>query len=470
MPSSFRLLAASAFLSLVGSGSTALAQQADGGPTVQQQMEQMQREMQRIQQENSAMRGEIDQMRAEADDQWLTEKRAGEIKALVADVLADADTRAALLDTGVTAGWNDHFFLASGDGRFLLQIEGMEQIRFIMNHHEGVSSDRWRYGFENARTQLAFSGHVFDENIEYMVRSEFARSGGANGLLDAWVRYRFTDKWGLRFGQFKLPYNREFLVGDGQGLAVERSLVSELFSVRRGQGIEFEYVDIHNRFSAAFSDGGSSSIAGSQAVNTVWSAQDTEWTGTGRYERLFAGTWDQFGDFTSPAGEDFGMLFGIGVHGQQGESTGLPTTGRDEVRFFSVTGDLSVEWGGANVFVSAYWAYLDSARIAFSQPGDNFHLFGFMAQAGVYVAPKWEIFARFEGIAFSAKTVPTLTDFMVISAGVNYYIDGHDLKWTTDLSFGLSEVSFAPDITGFRTDAEGDDPQIVLRTQFQILF
>ena len=46
----------------------------------------------------------VAELKAASDDDWLTERRAQEIRGLVEDVLADADTRASLLQDGMTAG------------------------------------------------------------------------------------------------------------------------------------------------------------------------------------------------------------------------------------------------------------------------------------------------------------------------------------------------------------------------------
>lgn len=450
------------------------ASTGNGETTLQQQMDAMRRELDRVRQDNQAMRGEIDQLHAENDNQWLTQQRADQIKALVQDVLADADTRASLLDTGMTAGWNEHFFLASADGRFLLTLEGLEQIRWVMNHHDsvpfaspGLDNDAWRSGIENTRTQLTFSGHVFSDNIEYLVRGEFLRNGGSEFLLDAWVRYLFSDKFSVRFGQFKLPFNREELVGDGLGLAVERSLLNETISPRRSQGIELEYLDAVNRWDLSFEDGSSASLGGltgAATVGTVWSAQDTEWAVTSRYERLLAGTWDQFADMTSPPGDEFGLLFGIGAHAQNGERNNNFTFGRDETRMFEATADISAEWGGASAFGSFLYAYVDTPNVIA-------RFYGLVVQGGVYVAPKWEVFARGEYGWIDAHDVH-LEDLQVITMGVNYYIDGHDLKWTTDVSFSFKKLEglYASDLAGFRADSPGANPQIVIRTQFQLMF
>lgn len=456
-----------AALGLAFAGLPAAAQDKPAEPTgdggMQQQMEWMKRELERVQRDNQAMRSEIDQLRAEADGEWLTQQRADQIRGLVQDVLADADTRASLMDSGVTAGWNGHFFLASSDGRFLLQFEGLEQIRFIWNYHD--EPDDYRWGFENARTELTFRGHVFSDDIEYMVRGDYSRSGGQMTLEDAWVRYNFSDKLAVRFGQFKIPFSREFLISNGELQAVERSLVNIFFTPKYAQGIELEYHDSANRWSLSYEDNNGVGFNSDGGANTVWSAQDTEWAFSTRYERLLAGTWDQFSAFTSPPGDEFGLMFGLGFSGEQGEATGTPSATRDESRLLEFTADISAEFGGANLFGSFYYAYLDN-------PTAIFDFFGFTVQGGVYVAPKWEIFARGEYLFFDSSFEGFPNNLMVGTVGVNYYIDGQDLKLTIDFSYGFNEVEsiYAADIAGFRPDGPGANPQMVFRTQFQLLF
>ena len=65
----------------------------------------------------------------------------------------------------------------------------------------------------------------------------------------------------------------------------------------------------------------------------------------------------------------------------------------------------------------------------------------------------------------------------MITAGVNDYISGHQVKWTTDIGFSLNEVSSTwgsgflgggGGSVGWRTDS--DSGQVVLRTQLQLTF
>ncbi len=454
--------------------STAWAQNSPASDATSQDqptLQSVQQELNKLRSENQAMKNQIDDLRAKTDADWLTQQRATEIKGLVQDVLADADQRASLLQEGITAGWSDHFFLASPDGRFSLILEGMEQIRWIYNYHD--QPDRHRHGFENTRTRLTFRGHVFSQDIEYLVRGEFSRSGGTFSLLDSWVRYNLNEEWSVRFGQFKLPFEREELVSEAEQLAVERSLVGALFSLGRTQGIDLTYTGRTSRFTAAYSEGastaspfstGQSTLIGAPRINTSALTEGTEYAVTARYEFLAAGTWDQFSDFTSPVGDEFGMMFGLAGHVQRSEANNQLSFGRNESSFGAYTVDGSFEFGGANAFIAFTHFYIDSPSVIING-------FGIVAQAGVYVTPKWEVFIRGEYGAFRFNN-SMISDLNLVTAGVNYYIDGHDLKWTTDLSVGLYQIEgvFANDTAGFRADANGVDPQIVFRTQFQLLF
>ena len=98
-----------------------------------------------------------------------------------------------------------------------------------------------------------------------------------------------------------------------------------------------------------------------------------------------------------------------------------------------------------------------------------------VAQFGFYVAPKWEVFVRGEYGQFDGSGGSTLDfpDLNLVTTGFNYYLEGHDLKWTTDIGFGISDISpqvWAADIAGYRGDADDVAPQVVFRTQIQLLF
>jgi hypothetical protein len=57
----------------------------------------------------------------------------------------------------------------------------------------------------------------------------------------------------------------------------------------------------------------------------------------------------------------------------------------------------------------------------------------------------------------------------LLTIGANYYIDGHDLKWTTDLGWAITQVNpwFADVDAGWRPSQANE---VVFRTQLQLIF
>jgi hypothetical protein len=95
------------------------------------------------------LKQELAELKQQNGQDWLTEQRSSEIRGIVQDVLADADTRTSLQSSGAMAGYNNGFFLASPDGNFSLKVGGQIQIRWVMNNAKDKNT---LYGFENRRT------------------------------------------------------------------------------------------------------------------------------------------------------------------------------------------------------------------------------------------------------------------------------------------------------------------------------
>ncbi len=144
----------------------------------------------------------VAELKSGQGDNWLTEQRADEIRGLVQDVLADADTRASLLTQGMTSGYDDGFILSSSDGSFSMKINGQIQFRHVSNLRDGDAVDGHRSGFENTRTKLIFTGNVISQDWRYKLEGNFARDGGEFELEDSWLEYALADNWRLKFGQY----------------------------------------------------------------------------------------------------------------------------------------------------------------------------------------------------------------------------------------------------------------------------
>jgi len=413
------------------------------------------------------LEAQIKRMESQNGDKWLTEQRSSEIRSLIQDVLQDADTRASLLQGGGTAGYDgNNFYLASGDGNFRLNVGGQIQARYVYNFldadEESESDDTNRSGFEMARTKLVFWGNVVNPDWTYKVEGDFSSRGGSDGtftLEDAWINWDYGNGWGIKLGQYRLPLLREELVHSSMQLAVDRSLINAAFTGGIGQGIMAHYSGDQWRGMFSFNDG-------ARSANSPWFVEDTEWSFTARGEVLFSGSWSQFDDFTSwDSEDDTAFLLGFAAHYQNGEY-GTPTT--NEVAALVLTVDASIEFGGANLYGAFVYNDLDNDNGLDASP------WGALIQGGIFLNEEWEVFGRFEYGDDDDISGTDTDELMLLTGGVNKYISGHDVKWTTDLGYAFDGVaSFWGNSdalrSGWRSSSE-DDSQFVFRTQLQLLF
>jgi hypothetical protein len=393
----------------------------------------------------------IDRLTAR-DTGGLDARRAEEVKTLIREVLADADVRASFLDGGLSAGHNGKtFFIRSEDGGFVLNIAGMVQVRHIYNDQDASASDDEVSGFEIARTRFGFIGNVVDPSWKFVIWTGHSDTG-SELLLDSYITKVFDGGWSLTVGQFKVPMWREWLVSEKSQQLVERSLLNGL-SGSYTQGVMVDFTDHIVRLTLSFNDG----LSG---LNQTWSNADTDFAFTGRAEWLIQGDWVNYSSWMSCTKDEPVIVIGTAAHYQKGENgnTGEPA---DITRW---TADVNWGMGGANLFAAIIGDHQSSDTVEIDR-------LGVLVQAGVFVTEKLEVFGRYEWIDFD-KDADGQDNLGIVTVGGNYYVQGHRVKITADVGLGLDPVpaNFSNNMAGWRSDAAGEDGQVVARTQVQLLF
>jgi hypothetical protein len=463
--------------------------------------------------------------RVVADGDWLTEERTREIRAIVADVLADGATRDSLRSDGATAGYDKSkgFFLASADGNYSLSVKGDMQLRWALNSRDigsataaqgsaanTTSDDAW--GFEFRRVRLTFFGNVVDPSWTYEIKMAYNRNAvsSSNGFLDdAFFAKAFGGGWTLRAGQFKPPFLREEFVGATSQLAVERSLANDAFTAGRSQGVRLGWQNEQLKVEAFYGDalranrtapyaitgGGSGALNAGGALgvaaaqNTGFNANQSDYAFAARLEWKPLGEWKQFRDMQSYRGEGQGFLLGLAGYAQQVDSV-IGASGATPDVIVSVTGDASIDFGGAHLMV--YGVYR-SVSLQAAQPvrgggtGDSLGQWGAVIQGGVFASDDVELFARYEmgnsdTDQYRTEATALLAsgeDLSVATVGINWWVAGvknKQVKWTTDVGysfdplvdFAASGADYLPDSTA--SGATTNDGQWVVRSQLQFMF
>ena len=493
-----------------------------------------------LEERNKDLEGKVTDLTRQQGEEWRGEQRAAQIREVVRDVLADSEQRASLRDGGMTAGWNDGFFLASPDGRFRMNLGGFVQTRFIWSAIQTSPSVPYtfdqqqdRYGFDVPQVQLWADGHIFSRDFQYMVKARFyeqfltelnkGRDGPLPGaadysgfeLMDAWARINLDDNWSVRAGQFRSPYSRGFLVLEQYQMSASRSVVDYHYALGYTQGLELEYASDEARARISVNNGAQDNLLGDSdafygaagaglgqfkifptgsygSQNAPFWAQTATMSFTGRFDWKPAGSWDQFRSYTSPAMEEFGMLLGLGVHFQESfayqPNNSTPGVDDPTNTWLATTLDAQLNFGGASFYGAFFYNYLNSPgahRPEFGTPGNPgvpsvdlgaFSIFAFQTMVSAYVAPKMELFGRYEFALIDGITNPAVGQDLLnpdplnlLTVGFNWYLDGQDLKWTTDLGWAIGPVHpwFADIEAGWRPSASDE---VVFRTQLQLMF
>lgn len=364
------------------------------------------------------------------------------------------------------AGYQNGRATISDGGANTLMFGGWAQFRYLANFRDGSanSNDNFTTGFETKRTRLNASGTIWDKSLSYQIEGEFARSGGAFGLLDAYGMYKWDCGTAIKWGQFKPALQREENIADTQQLTVERSVYNSIFTQARSQGVELSYTQANYRFLGSFNDG-------LQALNTGFdSPTEADWAFTVRGEyRCGSGDWARYKDFTSWRGDEFGCVVGLAAHWQGGGDTN-PANAATDRRILQVTADSQIEGNGWNAFVSGTYRSTDLRSM------DAFDDFGFLVQGGVFVSEQAEIFGRYDAVIPDSDRGANHDMFNTLTAGVNYYLSpkSHVAKFTADVVYFVDAQSDSSALisqnTGQPLLSSTKDSQFDVRVQFQIMF
>jgi hypothetical protein len=389
-------------------------------------------------------------------------------RADAAELLADAASRTSQLAQ------------AEGGRRFSVDVHGYFQFRYNWNHRDsqpGLDEEN-TIGFQMARSRLNISGNIISDDWGYFIQFG-ANPDGDMFLEDVYGTYRFESGWQAQFGQFKLPFARETLIGDQYLLAADRSISESVFGLSRAQGVQMGYAADAFRFAAAFSDG-------ANTLNSDFNSPDggmeggfvADYAFTARAEWKWAGDWSQARDFTSFQNSQFFGMVGIAGHYQSGGDTFAETTGTTiDHDVWAATADVSIEGSGWNIFAAGN---IHSFRIrdgfAFF-PDERLVDYSFLVQGGIFVTPQTEIFARYDVVMPDSDWdfIDSDEDFTTITLGVNHYFvpESHAAKLTVDFQWFFMEsmqssIVSQDTLRGLLDDASDD--QWNLRAQLQLLF
>ncbi len=470
-----------------------------------------------------AAEAKIAELSAQQNADWMSEARSEQVRGIVQDVLADADTRASLQGDGATSGYNDGFFVKSADGKWSMKINGLFQERWNLGS-QGSSSFNpggpqlfpqaqasanytTAFGFETTRAALNFSGELagkayYNARLNWSPYNTPRALGAArvpgpglqnstgNGISNdplewAYGGWHQDDNWDVQIGRQKFDVMRSFMVNAEDQQAIERSSYSYYWNTSAiTNGIKAKYSSDQMRGNVMFSNG-----SGAGTGNNQWTANQHGWAVTGRGEFLLKGTWDQFDEIGSTVGGADGWLLGVGA--------GYLRNQDQSQNNWIFSSDLSYQGNGWNAYGSATVgdnnngvATAAGAPFIFNGNDNDHTSFGFEVGAGVYLDDTNELYGRWQwltpGGAWGGAGTPANNNWSpssklnIATIGLNHYIAGPNAKLSVDWNWCFADPSTANTLgagawgpTGWWNNTAGGmttGSMWLLRTQLQISF
>jgi len=382
-----------------------------------------------------AAEARIAELSAAQNQDWLSESRSDEIRGLVHDVLADADTRASLQGDGASAGYNGGFTVGSGDGSYSLTVNGVLQQRWVHSDvDDGGDADD---GFDSGLTALQFSGSVGGD-YGYDLRLHSDDAGGWD-LAWGYGTVDMGDGMTLSMGDMKIPLNREWMTNAEHQLGMDRSWVGSNNNWRDNtRGVSLAWGGDSNNWTVQYGNNDGDS----------WDDNDNSYTLTVRGDWLLSGNWGDFDDFSVGAGGSEGMALGVAWSNNDAGDNGDDS--------YNIGVDMSMNWDGSGLYLGV--SYNDNDT-------NDANAMGYVAQWSTWLNSDWELYVRYE--SYDADSGDDADDAEIWGFGVNQYWAGHNARWTTELGMtdGIPAAGGSGDWQG-----AADTDQMLIRTQLQFAF
>ena len=338
---------------------------------------------------------------------------------------AEPEPRADALAVDVTFDTNKGLWFTSGNGDFAIHPFTLLQIRNTTDlRQHNATNDQYdaQNGFEIRRMQLGAEGNAFTPDLSFRIFIQTDRSGGDASLFDAWLKYHFHDTpFYIEGGQFKSPFAHEQMIFDRTMMAADRTLTDDILSDGEAfsQGVMGIYQTDAIRAKLQFTNG-----YGTNDVNFEDPALRPGYFGVGTRDELkLMGKWSDYDQFTSLGDSSNLLVGGIGCDETQVNPGNV------------LHGTADVQWNDGPL--GLYGSYVGRYTSQNGAAGDTYD-YGPMVQASYLLDPRHlEVFGRFDYLKFDGKefAAGTNTNIDEITAGINYYFFGQNLKFTTDATY-----------------------------------
>jgi len=346
------------------------------------------------------------------------------------------------------------FTVSAGDA-FSLNLKTRVLVRYQLNvpPEDEAGERKLSQAVSIGSLRLSLSGHVYDPTLTYVVQLALAareyRDGSASPVYDAYLDWAVHRDFGVRVGQYFVPFDRLRTVSESALQLADRARPVAELALDRDVGVTLYSNSFLGDSSplawrlGVFGGGGSNLVQGKEPGALL----------VGRVELRPLGKIDDDSDGDLERRKKPGLAWGAGLarhwNSDRLRSTAGPTFTGGTSDYLHGALDLVFKWQGLGLQAEHLWKVASRDRITsteeLGEPRTEYTRSGrgWVLQASYVLGPPLEVVGRLSRMHAASGTDPSFvkeadTRAQEVAAGVSYYFKGHRLKLQGDLISRMS--------------------------------
>jgi phosphate-selective porin OprO/OprP len=334
------------------------------------------------------------------------------------------------------------FNITVGD-TFSAQLRARIQIRNTLR----VEGDAVTDVFEIRTTRLWWTGYVLDPNVRYGIQFAFGandfEAGNPSPIFDVYLELTHLRELNVRVGQFFVPFDRARTVRESTLMTLDRSDVIRELTLDRDVGVMLfsnDFLGLNGSLGYALGFFGGE---GRNRLNT----NDAGFLYTARVFARPMGSFDDDQESDQSRSPEPRLMIGGAIAFNHNSDRPRGTTGvrYEEAHFdyLHLAADVVFKWSGFSFLGEIVWREANANRVDFIDEEGQMRTeysrsaAGYILQAGMLVWEGLEFWGRWGHTLAMGATDPALVSQVdatghEVSAGVNYYFNGHSMKVQAD--------------------------------------
>ena len=334
----------------------------------------------------------------------------------------------------VTAAPGQGIKAVAGHDDFSIQLRGRMQLRAEATSNEASSA----IGFTVRRMRFVIGGDMLQKQFTYNFHLGFAprdiEADNPIPVRDAWLAWNVSNPVRLRFGQMKVPFDRQLMTSSAFLQFPERSAAVGELTLDRDVGAVLFSAPLADAFVyqvGVFGGDGRNRLNGDNGLLTTARVQ---WMPLGAFDDDLVE-----GDVKDDARAR--LAFAAAAAFNAASPRSRSTTGAfrpdDRVDYVHGTADILFKQSGFSLLVEGLGR---AATTAATEDSKARSAVGGIVQLGMMVNEHAEIVGRYghlEPVDGAVANEDDLVRSDEVRVGVNYYVLGHDLKLCNDVGATL---------------------------------